>query len=95
MEAARTERGALRRLALALAIASSLALTAYPPLAAGSDGRAAHGALTLLLWGIAAGFVAGVGFVPRSRLLRMALGPHAALSLMAVGALLLAGVFSR
>lgn len=90
MEAARAERMALRRVVLFLAIALALALTVYPPLATGGDGRAQHGALILLLWGIAAGFVSGVGFAPRHRLLRLALGPAAALSLMTVGVLLLA-----
>jgi len=85
MQAARTERSAWRRLALLLAIALSLALTVYPPLATGTSGRAVHGALMLLLWGIAGGFVSGVGFVPRQPWLRMALSPHLALSLMTAG----------
>ena len=86
MEAMRNENGALHRVVLALAIGFALALTVYPPLAIGPDGRAAHGALMLLLLGIAAGFVSGVGFAPHHRLLRVVLGPWAALMLMAAGA---------
>jgi predicted membrane protein len=37
----------------------------------------------LMLWGICAGFVHGVGFVPRSRVLRWLLGLFAAWLLMA------------
>ncbi|MFN3564472.1 MAG: cyd operon YbgE family protein [Burkholderiaceae bacterium] len=95
MGAARRERTALRRIALFVAVVLALALTVYPPLAVSGDGRAAHGALTLLLSGIAAGFVSGVGFVPRHRLPRVALGPAAALSLMTVGVLWLAAAAWR
>jgi predicted membrane protein len=42
-----------------------------------------HGRLMLMLWGICAGFVHGVGFVPRSRVLRWLLGLFAAWLLMA------------
>jgi predicted membrane protein len=65
-------------------------LTVYPPLAIGAGGRVAHGALLLLAWGIAAGFVAGVGFKPSNRWLRVALGARAALTMMAAGAVVLA-----
>jgi len=41
--------------------------------------------LMLCMWGIAAGFVHGVGFVPRNLILRIALGPIAAWLLMLLG----------
>jgi predicted membrane protein len=44
-----------------------------------------HGALVLLMWGVAAGFVHGVGFTPRGSMLRFWLGPLAAWVLMAFG----------
>jgi len=37
------------------------------------------------MWGMSAGFVHGVGFVPRNRLLRLLLGAAAAWALMGVG----------
>jgi predicted membrane protein len=89
MRAARTERSAWRRLAWLLAIALSLALTVYPPLATGASGRAAHGPLMLLLWGIAGGFVSGVGFVPRQPWLRVALSAHFAVPLMSAASVYL------
>ena len=87
--ATRADRRPLSRLSFSLAGALALALTVYPPLAIGAGGRTTHGALMLSLWGIAAGFVYGVGFTPDHRLLRAALGPWAALPLMAVGSILL------
>ena len=44
-----------------------------------------HGALTLLLWGVSAGFVHGVGFVPMNRLARFALGPIIGIPVMTLG----------
>ena len=41
--------------------------------------------LALIMWGLSAGFVHGVGFVPRNAALRLALGPLAAWPLMALG----------
>ncbi|WP_395701784.1 cyd operon YbgE family protein [Aquabacterium sp.] len=49
---------------LAAALAIMLAVTAYPPLLAHA-GRADHGLALLLAWAMSAGFVRGVGFVPR------------------------------
>lgn len=43
-----------------------LAGTLYPPLFANAQGRADHGLAALLFWAMAAGFVRGVGFVPRA-----------------------------
>lgn len=89
MRAARTERSAWRRLAWLLAIALSLALTVYPPLATGASGRSAHGPLMLLLWGIVGGCVSGVGFVPRQPWLRVALSAHFAVPLMSAASVYL------
>ena len=44
-----------------------------------------HGVLTLIMWGLSAGFVHGVGFVPHNRVLRVLLGPVVAWLLMGVG----------
>jgi len=80
----------LRGLTLALAIVLALVLTVYPVAAIGASGRPSLGLLALLLWGICAGFVHGVGFAPRAAAWRIALGPWIALPLMMFGALVLA-----
>jgi len=81
--------GLARGVSLAVALAISLAVLAWPTLVMTADGGVDHGWLTLLMWGMAAGFVHGVGFVPRNRLLRVVLGPLAAwgLSLLAAVAI--------
>lgn len=80
---------AVRRASLLLAVALMCAITVYPNGFLDHTGAVNHGLATLLMWGIAAGFVHGVGFVPRTRLWRLLLGPWAALPLMAVGVTLL------
>lgn len=74
-------------LALAVALAILLGLTAYPPLLVRPDGRVDHVLLLALCWAMSAGFVRGVGFEPRQAQLRLALSGWAVL-----GALLLATV---
>lgn len=82
--------GSARALSLALAIAISVGVLAWPTLVVSADGRVDHGWLTVLMWGMAAGFVHGVGFVPRNRVLRAALGPLAAWGLPLIAAAALA-----
>ncbi len=52
---------------LAVGLTLMLVGTAYPLLFARSDGRADHGLALLLFWAMSAGFVRGVGFIPRHR----------------------------
>lgn len=83
--------GVARGVSLLLALAICLVILALPQLVVSEDGGVDHGWLTVLMWGMAAGFVHGVGFVPHNKLLRFALGP-----LVAWGASLLAvSVFMR
>jgi len=70
--------GAARMLSLLIAITTSLGLLAWPQLVVTADGHVNHLWLLLLMWGIAAGFVHGVGFIPRNHVLRVVLGPMAA-----------------
>lgn len=56
---------------LLAAIALMLAGSIYPLLFAGADGKADHGLAMALFWAMSAGFVRGVGFVPRARLWRL------------------------
>ncbi len=79
-------------LSLAVMLAISVALLAWPTLVVSADGHVDHGWLTVLMWGMAAGFVHGVGFIPRNRLLRVALGPLAAWGLSLLAAFALATV---
>lgn len=55
---------------LLVALAIMLGGSIYPLLFAGADGRADHGLALALFWAMSAGFVRGVGFVPRARVWR-------------------------
>lgn len=51
---------------LIVAFAIMVGGSAYPLLFAGADGRADHGLALAMFWAMSAGFVRGVGFVPRA-----------------------------
>ncbi|MDZ7590051.1 MAG: cyd operon YbgE family protein [Rubrivivax sp.] len=51
--------------ALAVALTIMVGGTLYPPLMADATGRADHNLAMALFWAMSAGFVRGVGFVPR------------------------------
>ena len=70
-----------RMLSLLLAIALAGMVLAYPRALA----EAGHGMLSLMMLGICAGFVHGVGFVPEHKLWRIAFGPWLAWPLMGMG----------
>jgi predicted membrane protein len=73
-------------ISLAAALALMALATLLPRGLATADGSPInHGVLMLIMWGMSAGFVHGVGFVPRNRVLRVALGPVIAWLLMGVG----------
>ena len=50
---------------LAVALMVMVAGTLYPPLMADAAGKADHNLAMALFWAMSAGFVRGVGFVPR------------------------------
>ncbi|MFT3718213.1 cyd operon YbgE family protein [Pseudorhodoferax sp.] len=76
---------------LALAVSIMLAGTLYPPLLADAQGQADHRLALALFWAMSAGFVRGVGFVPRRAPWRWLFsGPAAALALAVALALGLA-----
>ena len=80
------DRGWARGISLVTAIALMLLVTLFPRALTAEDGSPiSHGVLTLIMWGMSAGFVHGVGFVPRNRILRVLLGPVVAWLLMGVG----------
>jgi len=73
---------------LLIALVITLVGTVYPPLLADAAGKADHGIASLLFWSMSAGFVRGVGFVPRFALWRWLFSPAACyLTLLAAIAL--------
>lgn len=76
---------AARMVSLLMALALSTMILIYPKAIANSATEINHGMLSLLMWGIAAGFVHGVGFVPIHSLWRIALGPIVGWLLMLAG----------
>lgn len=75
---------------LAIALGIMLGITFYPPLLADADGHADHALAGLTFWSMSAGFVRGVGFVPRAlpwRVLFSAAACYAALTLALLDAL--------
>jgi predicted membrane protein len=75
-----------RWISLVAAIVMAGLVTIYPKALVTGE-RVNHGLLMLLMWGMSAGFVHGVGFVPEHRVLRILLGPLVAWPLMAGGLL--------
>lgn len=81
-----THQGWARGVSLVVAFVLMLLVTLAPRALTVEDGRAiGHGTLMLIMWGMSAGFVHGVGFVPNNAVLRILLGPLAAWPLMALG----------
>ena len=83
-------------ISLASAFALMILVTVFPRgLTATDGGPLSHGVLTLIMWGMSAGFVHGVGFVPNNTVLRALLGPIIAWSLMGVGLVFYVHYFLR
>lgn len=55
---------------LTAALVIMVAGTLYPPLMADASGKADHNLAMALFWAMSAGFVRGVGFVPRLQVWR-------------------------
>lgn len=84
--AGQPQRAAIALLPLGLALAIMLGVTVYPALVTDASGRPSHALLMLLCWAMSAGFVRGVGFVPRHPLPRWLLSTPAALLAAALAA---------
>lgn len=85
MNAAFLDSAWARGFSLVGALALMALMTVYPR-GLTRDGVAIdHALLTLIMWGLSAGFVHGVGFVPRHPVLRVLLGPIVAWLLMGLG----------
>jgi len=81
--------GPLRSLSFLAASVFCLAVLLFPQLLIDGGQPPNHGALALALWGMAAGFVHGIGFVPRHVVARLALGPLAAWVFLLAGSAML------
>ncbi|WP_090262272.1 cyd operon YbgE family protein [Pseudomonas panipatensis] len=81
---------ASRILSLLLAAPLALILLIHPALMLDAQGRYSHGLLMLVMLGVSAGFVHGVGFDPRGRLWAILFGPLCGWPLMLLGYGLLA-----
>ena len=77
-------------LSLAVALLIMLGGTLYPPLLADAQGRADHGLALALFWAMSAGFVRGVGFVPRRPLARWLFSGWACAAALLLAAVLMA-----
>ncbi|BBP01494.1 cyd operon YbgE family protein [Sulfuriferula nivalis] len=75
-----------RVFSLLLALTLAAVITFYPPALASLS----HGLITLVIWGVSAGFVHGIGFDPDARFWRAVFGPISAWVLMGMGLLLIA-----
>ncbi len=76
-----------RLVSLLLAIALSVLLLAYPRAVAASLSEVNHALLSLVMWGIAIGFIHGVGFVPRMIVWRIVFNPFIGWPLLATALL--------
>lgn len=77
--------GWLRLFSLLLASSLSALLLTYPRAVATSLSEVNHTLLFLVMWGIATGFIHGVGFVPRMIIWRIVFNPFIGWPLMATG----------
>jgi len=73
---------------LATGLAIMVAGTLYPPLMADAAGQADHNLALALFWAMSAGFVHGVGFVPRRWLWRWLFSSWAVAAALALAAAL-------
>ena len=76
---------ASRALSLLLAAPLALLLLIHPAAMLDEQGRYSHSLLMLVMWGVSAGFVHGVGFDPINRLWRLLFGPACAWPLLVLG----------
>jgi predicted membrane protein len=63
--------GAIHLPSLLVAVAIMLGGSVYPLLFVGRDGEADHGLAMALFWAMSAGFIRGVGFLPRALVWRL------------------------
>lgn len=81
-----TPQAALSLPCLAVALLIMLGGTLYPPLLVRADGRADHTLALALFWAMSAGFVRGMGFVPKAQIFRWLLSAGACALALALAA---------
>lgn len=74
-----------RAVSLLMAVPLSLVLLIHPASMLDANGHYSHRVLMLVMWGVAGGFVHGVGFEPRAMAWRLVFHPLPAWVLMALG----------
>lgn len=74
-----------RAVSLLMAVPLSLVLLIHPASMLDAHGHYSHSMLMLVMWGVAGGFVHGVGFEPRAMAWRVVFHPLPAWVLMALG----------
>jgi cyd operon protein YbgE len=74
-----------RLVSMLMAVALSALILVYPHVVATSVSDVNHGLFNLLMWGIAIGFIHGVGFVPRMTIWRIVFSPFVGWPLMVFG----------
>jgi len=74
-----------RALSLLMAVPLSLVLLVHPASMLDANGHYSHSLLMLVMWGVAGGFVHGVGFDPRALAWRVVFHPLLAWGLMGIG----------
>lgn len=72
-------------LSLLLATPLALVFLLHPAAIVDQQGNYSHGWLMLVMLGISAGFVHGVGFYPRARIWKLLFGPYLGWPAMALG----------
>ncbi|HLD67822.1 MAG TPA: cyd operon YbgE family protein [Pseudomonas sp.] len=83
------DRQPWRVLSLLLAVPMALVLLIHPGAMLDGAGQYSHAQLMLVMAGVSAGFVHGVGFVPQLRLWRVLFSPLLSGPLMGLGYLIL------
>ncbi|MEE3508806.1 cyd operon YbgE family protein [Pseudomonas sp. 10C3] len=81
----RLRRASSRVLSLLLAVPLSLILLINPITILNAQGHYNHNLLMLVMWGVAAGYVHGVGFDPHARVWQVVFHPLVAWGLMTLG----------
>ena len=80
--------GWLRGLVFCAALAVMIVITIWPHVFGATTKDMSHGAAMISMCGMSCGFVYGIGFIPRSRWLRVIFSAPMSLGLMVLGFLL-------
>lgn len=74
-----------RAISFVLALTLATLILVYPKVLASSVSEVHHGLLSMMMWGVATGFIHGVGFVPRMAIWRIVFSPFIGWPLMLFG----------